>query len=178
LLVKSINFGTFYGAGPYKLAEIFGIPLEQARNVQQHVKDALGVGAWIEREQALARKQGYVTTPTGRRRRFPYIDYDNVAEILRQAINMPVQGTSSDLTMLSMIEINKWIHDYDSWIYFPTYDSILMNVHKDYLGTVIQKAKKTMIWVPKQLFGDAIPFEVDVEVGVNYAKANMKEYAP
>ena len=176
VLVKSINFGTFYGAGPYKLAEIFGISVEQARDVQQVVKDKLGVGEWIEHEQVLARKQGYVTTPTGRRRRFPYIDYENIAEILRQAVNMPVQGTSSDLTTLSLQEINKWIHDYDSWIYFPTYDSLLMNVHVNHLDKVIRRSVETMLDIPRQLFGDAIPFEVEIEVGVNYAKANMKEY--
>jgi len=173
---KSVNFGTFYGAGPYKLAEALGISVAQAEEVQKRVKDKLGVREWIENQQALARKQGYVTTPTGRRRRFPYIDYDNLAEILRQAVNAPVQGTSSDLTKLSLIEINGWIHDYDSWLYFPTYDSILMNVHVEHLDEVIQKATKTMIEIPKQIFGDSIPFEVDVEVGINYAKANMKEY--
>lgn len=178
VLVKSINFGTFYGAGPYKLAEIFEITLERARDIQYHVKDVLGVRDWIGQQQILAREQGYVTTPTGRRRRFPFIDYDNLAEILRQAVNAPVQGTSSDFTKLSLIEINEWIHDFDSWMYFPTYDSILMNVHIDHLDRVIQLATATMIRVPKQLFGDAIPFEVDVEVGVNYAKVNMKEYVP
>jgi len=178
VFAKSVNFGTFYGAGPYKLAEVLGISVEQALEVQQRVKDKLGVREWIEREQLLARKQGYVTTPTGRRRRFPYIDYDNLAEILRQAVNAPVQGTSSDLTTLSLIEVNKWIHDYDSWIYFPTYDSILLNVHKDYLDEVVQRVTETMLEIPRVMFNDAIPFEVDTEVGYNYSKTEMKKWRP
>jgi len=176
VFAKSVNFGTFYGAGPYKLAETLGISIEQARDVQQRVKDNLGVGEWIEREQEFARSHGYVTTPTGRRRRFPYIDYDNIDEILRQSVNMPVQGSSSDLTTYSLIEINKWIHDYDSWIYFPTYDSLLLNVKIEHLNEVIRRATRTMLDAPKHILKTNIPFEVDVEVGMNYSKSEMKEY--
>jgi len=173
---KSVNFGTFYGAGPYKLAEALSISVEQARGVQQRVKNKLGVGEWIEREQELVLSQGYVTTPTGRRRRFPYIDYGNVAEILRQAVNMPVQGSSSDLTTDSLIEINKWLHEYDSWIYFSTYDSLLFNVSVKHLDVVIKRVIQTMLDAPRRVLNTDIPFEVDVEVGMNYAKSEMEEY--
>jgi DNA polymerase-1 len=55
-----------------------------------------------------ARKQGYITSLFGRRRYFPSINDRNFAvrsRAEREAINMPIQGTASDIVKIAMIRV-------------------------------------------------------------------------
>jgi DNA polymerase-1 len=64
----------------------------------------------MDRIPAEAREKGYVTSLFGRRRYFPGIKDRNFAvrsRAEREAINMPIQGTASDIVKIAMIRVSR-----------------------------------------------------------------------
>jgi DNA polymerase I len=76
----------------------------------------------------MARSRGYVETLSGRRRYYPNINAANQSARgaeERAAINMPIQGTASDVIKLAMINIHR-----DLKKQFP-HTSMLLQVHDE-----------------------------------------------
>ena len=62
----------------------------------------------MEETPEIARAQGYVTSIYGRRRYLPSINdrnYNVRSRAEREAINMPIQGTSSDIVKIAMLKV-------------------------------------------------------------------------
>ena len=67
-----------------------------------------GIRAYMDRIPDEAREKGYITSLFGRRRYFPGIRDRNFAvrsRAEREAINMPIQGTASDIVKIAMINV-------------------------------------------------------------------------
>ena len=175
--VKQVNFGIAYGRGAGSIAEALSISYDDATHIRDTVLNFLGVAPWIEDQYRLVKTQGYVTTPTGRRRRFPLILDSNWHSIKRQAINAPVQGTSSDLCLMSLIGIDKWIRNYHGMVLFPTHDSILVEVPERYLDEVVLKIVDEMKVAGVRVFGPRFKTDVDIAVGKNYGKTQMQDFS-
>ena len=93
---KTINFGLIYGMGAQKLAHELGIPLADARTfIKRYFERLDTLKDFYEHVREDARRQGYVTTLTGRRRLLPGIrsqagQVRALAE--RQAVNTVIQA--------------------------------------------------------------------------------------
>lgn len=108
---KSINFGLMFGRGPKSLGTQIGLNVEtreglkQAKDLIQKWFDACPqADRWLSSRVELAKAQGYVETPFGRRRRLPGINSPDGYEsnhAANQAKNSPVQGTASDTSFLA-----------------------------------------------------------------------------
>ena len=109
-LAKVINFGILYGMGPQRLAETTGITFVEAREyIDRYFAIHKGISAYIEDIQKKLRSDGYVQTLFGRRRYFRNFNLMNrreQAEAERQAINMPIQGTSADIIKVAMVRLD------------------------------------------------------------------------
>lgn len=88
----------------------------------------------------------------------------------RQAINAPIQGTGSDLTMLSVIAINKWLNETGkkSLMIATVHDSIVFDVYIPELADLAQEVKTIMENVHKPYIDTVIPILSDLELGANY----------
>jgi DNA polymerase-1 len=106
---KTINFGILYGQGDDKLAEGMGTPVKEAAEFRQAwIKTYPDIAWWINNQKVIARKNGFVMTLFGRKRRLPDIWSENRfkrAEAERQSVNAPIQSAASDFTQLSSIVI-------------------------------------------------------------------------
>jgi DNA polymerase I len=115
---KTINFGILYGQGIKKLAEGMGATEQEAQKfMDEWFKAYPQVTVWIKKQQAFAKKNGYVYNIFGRKRRLPDAMYSEReakndkrigglrAEALRQSVNAPIQGGSSDICQLAAVEI-------------------------------------------------------------------------
>jgi DNA polymerase-1 len=108
---KEVNFGIMYGIGPFGLARRLKISKNEAQDlIKTYFQKYPGVQAYINSTLEMARSKGYVETLSGRRRYYPNINAGNQtvrgAEE-RAAINMPIQGTASDIIKLAMIDIHR-----------------------------------------------------------------------
>lgn len=108
-LAKIVNFGIAYAVEAFGLSQRVGISKAEARKViDDYFATYRGIRAYMDRIPEEARENGYVTSLFGRRRYFPGIRDRNFAvrsRAEREAINMPIQGTASDIVKIAMINV-------------------------------------------------------------------------
>jgi len=111
---KSINFGLVYGRGARSLAGQLGVTNEEAEKlVKKYFIELPKIGTWLEESARKGIENGYVQTLIGRKRYFipPDPADPNYAKqkssVERASKNMPIQGTSADMTKYAMVLIDK-----------------------------------------------------------------------
>lgn len=186
---KSVNFGVIYGKSgvtfakdlyydpsgknPNKTDDWEKAKKEGIKLVDDYLNTFYGLKKWLERTKKFAYKHGYVETMFGRRRRLP--DLQSKVQTLRnnaerQAINAPIQGTGSDLTMLSVIKINEWLrkNKMKSVMIATVHDSIVFDVFIPELSELAEAVKCIMEHVHEPYIDTVIPIISDLELGANY----------
>src|SRR6185436_1590882 len=81
---------------------------EARKVIDDYFETYKGIRAYMDRIPEEARAKGYVTSLFGRRRYFPGINDRNWtvrSRAEREAINMPIQGTASDIVKIAMIRV-------------------------------------------------------------------------
>ena len=108
---KIVNFAIAYAIEPWGLSQRVGISRQEARKVIDDYYDTYkGVRRYMEEIPIQAREQGFVRSLYGRVRPLPGINDRNgnirrAAE--REAINMPIQGTASDIVKMAMLRADE-----------------------------------------------------------------------
>jgi DNA polymerase-1 len=112
---KAINFGLVYGMGAQALGGSLGVDEDTARSLlDQYFRTFPRVRDALEASVEKALHKGYAETVLGRRLVF---DRATLAlpnargELSRIAKNMPIQGTSADMTKLAMVRVHERLHD-------------------------------------------------------------------
>ncbi len=107
-LAKIVNFSIAYAVEPYGLSQRVGISKTEAKKlIEDYYETYKGVRKYMEEIPEIARQNGYVVSLFGRRRYLPAINDKNAtvrARAEREAINMPIQGTASDIVKIAMIK--------------------------------------------------------------------------
>ncbi len=110
-LAKIVNFGIAYAVEAFGLSTRVGISRAEAKQVIADYFDTYkGIRTYMDEIPETARKQGYVASLFGRRRYFPSIsdrNYSVRSRAEREAINMPIQGTASDIVKIAMIRVHE-----------------------------------------------------------------------
>lgn len=108
---KAINFGLVYGMGAPALAASLGVSAAQGQELlDRYFKTFPRIRDHLEGSVARALKLGYAETLLSRRLHF---DRDALAadnargELGRIMKNMPIQGTSADMTKLAMVRVHE-----------------------------------------------------------------------
>ena len=108
-LAKIVNFGIAYAVEAFGLSQRVGISRSEAKQViADYFNTYKGIRAYMDRTPVEAREKGYIESLFGRRRYFPSINDRNFAvrsRAEREAINMPIQGTASDIVKIAMIRV-------------------------------------------------------------------------
>jgi DNA polymerase I-like protein with 3'-5' exonuclease and polymerase domains len=152
--VKTINFGLAYGMSKFKLASTLRITVQEAAQlIEDYFKAFPGIKGLLDYLGHFGVRNGYIQTiwPFYRRRWFPYwkwytrfidyhirnIDYHGgLGEIERASKNMPIQGTSADLTKTAIYLIYEHIHEHKLedkvYLVMQVHDQIDCIVHKDF----------------------------------------------
>ena len=167
---KRVNFGIVYGLTSYGLSKDLDIGFEESQSfIDAYFIRYPGVKNYIDKQIALAKKDGFVTTILGRRRYIPEINSKNqvvrqFAE--RQAVNTPIQGSASDLIKLAMISIDKEIKkkELKSRMVLQIHDELLFDLPGDELRTLVNLAREKM---ENGLKLD-VPIKVDIKKGHNW----------
>ena len=110
-MAKTINFGIAYGRGPSSIAENFGKTMSEAQQIINNwFKPMPLVREFINKRRQMARKGEPCVTILGRERHFVITDSE-LYHIENEYINTPVQSVASDFTVLSLLEIDKYIRE-------------------------------------------------------------------
>lgn len=169
---KGVNFLTAYGGGAGKLARTTGIPFEQAQHmIQEYYRQFAGLTEWKQKVVAEGRRQGYVTTLSGRRRRLPDLmsnDQEARSRAERQAVNAVVQGSAADICKQAMVDIDKLLTGTNAKMLVQVHDELVVALPYEDLDGLIQPFLTAM--------GDdrvinGVPLKVSYHNAINWAEA-------
>lgn len=174
-IAKTVNFGIMYGLGAYGLAERLGISRGDAKDIIDNYKEKYhGIIKYMDDTVDSARVKGYAETLCGRRRYFPNINSKN--RMLknadeRAAINMPIQGTASDMLKIAMINIDEEMtkRKLKSKMILQVHDELVFDVVQSELDELKELViEKMSTALP---LGD-VPVVVDTGTGINWFEAH------
>lgn len=171
---KSVNFGIVYGISAFGLSEQIGCSRREAQQlIDDYYEQFPAIKSYIERQVDKARSQGYAQTILGRRRFLPDINsrngsLRNFAE--RNAVNMPIQGTSADMIKIAMVDVFDKLRPYRSRMILQVHDELVFDVYKSELDVVRSMVKQSMLEAASRVCRVAV--DVGIDVGKNWLEAH------
>ncbi|MBA4377161.1 MAG: hypothetical protein C0395_00600 [Gemmatimonas sp.] len=171
---KAINFGVIYGMGARALARRITVSVrEAAAFIDAYFRTYPGVRDYVAATREAARRDGFVTTMSGRRRPLPDIASDDprrrsLAE--RMAVNTPIQGAAADLIKQAMLRVDRELRHGGSraLLLLQVHDELLLEVPRDELADVSALVRAAM----ERVATLAVPLVVDVHDGADWAEAH------
>ena len=170
---KIVNFAIAYAIEPWGLSQRVGITRQEAKKViEDYYNTYKGVRRYMEEVPVRAREHGYVRSIYGRIRPLPGIT-DRNANIRkaaeREAINMPIQGTASDIVKIAMLKVD------EEFKRAGLSSRLLMQVHDELLVEVPEKEVSKVTEILRHEMETAVSLDVplvaDVGVGDNWMDA-------
>ena len=147
---KTVNFGIMYGLGAFGLSQRLDIDRGEAKSIiDNYFKKYPGIKKYIDETIESTRNKGYAETMLGRRRYFPDIrskNQNNRAAAERAAINMPIQGTASDMMKVAMLKVHKRMkaEKIRSLMMLQVHDELVFEAFTDELQDLITLVKMEM----------------------------------
>lgn len=169
-LAKVVNFAIAYAVEPYGLSQRVGITKTEAKKIiEDYYRTYKGVRKYMEEIPEIARQQGYVSSIFGRRRYLPAINDRNHtvrARAEREAINMPIQGTASDIVKIAMIKTEKALkkQNLKTRMIMQIHDELLFEAPEDEVQIAMQTIKSEM----ESAVELTIPLIVEIRAGNNW----------
>lgn len=170
---KIVNFAIAYAIEPWGLSQRVGISRQEAKKVIQDYYDTYkGVRRYMEEVPLRAREHGYVRSIYGRIRPLQGIN-DRNANIRkaaeREAINMPIQGTASDIVKIAMLHVE------DEFRREKLKAQMLMQVHDELLVEAPDAEVERVVAILRKEMESAVQLDVpliaDVGIGDNWMDA-------
>ncbi|MBM4184435.1 MAG: DNA polymerase I, partial [Gemmatimonadetes bacterium] len=167
---KTVNFATLYGQGPFGLARQLGISRDEAREfIDTYFERFQGVRKFLDAQVEMAKREGYVETLMGRRRRVPELQSKNwnIRQFgERVAQNTPIQGTAADLMKKAMIDVQAALDEAGAGA------SILLQVHDELLLEVakeeVEAVRALVIEKMERAIELRVPLVADSGTGANW----------
>ena len=164
---KIVNFAIAYAIEPWGLSQRVGISRQEAKKViEDYYNTYKGVRRYMEEVPVRAREHGYVRSIYGRIRPLPGIT-DRNANIRkaaeREAINMPIQGTASDIVKIAMLHVE------DEFKRAGLKARLLMQVHDELLVEAPEQEVDQVTTIIKHEMEQAVTLDVPLvaDVGVS-----------
>lgn len=199
-IAKRVVFGTFYGAGAYKIAEQIGGTKEEAQRVIDLLFEAFpALRQYIEGTKQQVRNRQFVKTHFGRFRRFrlAHANKELFAEACREAVNFLIQSTASDLVLSQLCEVSDNLPSMGGQMLLTVHDSMTFEMPKsmmDIQEVSVERGgqeKKILVdkkgllhefmdeWIVQRVKDKydwlPVPFLYDVEAGPSYGEVKEIE---
>ena len=171
---KAINFGIIYGMGPQRLARETGVSMTEAKQfIEKYFDGYPRIRNYIDEAVDAARRNGFTTTLTGRRRPVPeFNSSDRLAVVNAEniAVNSPIQGSAADLIKIAMIRIQKLLADR------RTGARMLLQVHDELVFECPRESSAEVSALIRGAMESAmkldVPLVVEVGIGDNWLDAH------
>jgi DNA polymerase-1 len=167
---KIVNFAIAYAIEPFGLSQRVGISRKEAKKViDDYYETYKGVSRFMEEVPIKARELGYVRSIYGRIRPIPGINDRNGnirGRAEREAINMPIQGTASDIVKIAMLHVDEAIKREGLKA------RLLMQVHDELLiEAPEEESERVAALLRREMEGAVeldVPLKVEVGIGDNW----------
>ena len=172
-MAKAVNFGIIYGISEFGLAKNVGMTSREAREfIAKYFTLYPMVKQYMDKNVEDAKLNGYASTLLGRIRYIPELNSSTYPVRLfgeRVAMNMPLQGTASDIIKMAMINVQNAIKSQGlkSKLILQIHDELIVDTAKDEVDKVCKILKEEMENVAKL----SVPLTVDVNYGTSWFEA-------
>lgn len=166
---KAVNFGIIYGISDYGLSQNIKSTRAKAKDyINSYFTRYPLVKKFMEENVKFAKLKGFSVTKFGRIRRIPEISSSkfNIRTFgERVAMNMPLQGTASDIIKLAMIKVYNSLKksNLKSQLILQIHDELIIDTYPGEENKVISILKNEMENVVKL----EVPLIVNIGVGNN-----------
>lgn len=165
-VAKIINYSIAYGAGPFRISQELKIPIKEASNIISNYFDRYpGIRKYIDNTIKEGFENGYVATILGRQRNTYNLRSTNrnLQEAEKRAtINMPIQGTASELIKVAMVNI------YNKLKKMKFESKMILQIHDELLFESPQNEKENLIKMVVKEMESAIKLDVPIKVDYNF----------
>ncbi|MFL6212129.1 MAG: DNA polymerase I [Pyrinomonadaceae bacterium] len=167
---KIVNFAIAYAVEPFGLSQRVGISRKEAKQViDDYYKTYKGVRAYMDKVPEEAREKGYVRSMYGRIRPLPTINDRNGqirARAEREAINMPIQGSASDIVKVAMLRVDEALRraGLQTRMVMQVHDELLLEAPKAeaaQAAAILKREMETAVELD-------VPLEVELGTGANW----------
>lgn len=165
---KTINFGIVYGMEPYGLSQALKIDQASAKAfIDKYFEKFPGVKKYFGRITKQLDEKGYVNTFLGRKRYFPswnkFSGYQK-RMLFREAINMPIQGGTSEIIKIAMNGIYSYIrkNNLDCSMLLQIHDELIFEIHE---SIDIEKLSSDIRDIMIKAYDIKIPLKVSSKTG-------------
>ncbi len=170
---KAVNFGILYGMGEFSLSEDLNISRAQAKKyIESYLAGFPKISAYLDAIKESARRDGYVTTLFGRKRRIAELSSSNknlqhFGE--RVAMNSPIQGTAADIIKMAMVRVAEELKDsrIDAKLILQVHDELLIEANK----SCADQAYKILTECMENSTKLSVPLDVDAHIGQSWFDA-------
>ncbi len=167
-LAKTVNFGIIYGISEYGLSVSLGTSIKSASEyMQKYFEQFPRVKEYMNESIELAKENGYAKTIFGRRRQIPELSSPNgqVRKFgQRVAINMPLQGTASDIIKLAMIKVSNELKTRN------LKSKLVLQIHDELIIDSPSNEVKEVSKLLKDIMENVIKLSVSLPVEISYGK--------
>lgn len=162
---KAVNFGIIYGISDFGLSQNANLSRKEAKlYIEKYFATYPSVKEYMDSNVKFARENGYIKTIMGRIRRIPEIN-SNVYQTRqfgeRVAMNMPLQGSASDIIKMAMIKVEEALKNLKSKLILQIHDELIVDTCPGEESTVKQILKDCM----ENVVTLKVPLPVDINVG-------------
>ncbi len=167
---KIVNFAIAYAVEPFGLSQRVGISRKEAKQViEDFYKTYTGVRAYMDSVPEQARRDGLVRSIYGRIRPIPTINDRNGqirARAEREAINMPIQATASDIVKIAMLHVDEALRreNLKARMIMQVHDELLVEAPEgeaEQVAALLQREMKSAVELD-------VPLETEVGIGKNW----------
>ena len=164
---KAVNFGIVYGISAFSLSEDLGVTRAEADDyIKSYFRTYPGIERYLSETVERAKREGYVTTLSGRRRSIPERTSGNgmlkkLGE--RVAMNSPIQGTAADIIKKAMIRVDRALQKaaLDARLILQVHDELIVECSEKDVSAAAEILRREMEGV-MQL---AVPLTVELNIG-------------
>ncbi|MCH8973768.1 MAG: DNA polymerase I, partial [Chloroflexi bacterium] len=171
-LAKVMNFGVAYGLSAFGISRQTEMTREEgAEFIDTYFTTYAKVREYLDETVRKAKETGYAETLLGRRRYLPELNASNFAVRQageRMALNMPVQGTTSDIINAAMVQVQKRLEDdgMASKMLLQVHDELIFETPTSEIEALSEMLREVM---PSALDLSPVPLKIDLKTGDNWA---------
>lgn len=170
---KAVNFGIIYGMSSFGLSKNLSISMTTAKKyIEEYFNIYPRVKLFMQENVEKAKKQGYLKTFMGRIRHFPELKspHYTIREFgKRAAMNMPLQGSASDIIKMAMNKVYQKLKEENmkSKLILQVHDELIVDAPLEEEERIKNLLKECM----ESVVNFKVPLLVNISSGKNWYEA-------
>jgi len=161
---KAVNFGIIYGMSDWGLSQNIGITkVEAGEYIKRYFEKYPLIEKYMKGNVDFAKEYGYIKTIKGRIRYIPELKGKHMQQLFgeRVAMNMPLQGSASDIIKMAMIAV------YNAFVSKGLKSKLILQIHDELICDVVAGEEEIVAEILKTCMETVCPLDVKLEVNIS-----------